>query len=130
MFKTVLFPIDPSPESREAAAVVMDLVKFHESRLVLLSVLPEETAQDAGAIAAVAELLSGAKAMFAEQSIAVETLERQGKPSFTICDVADEIDADLIVMGCHGTILSGDDAPESTSHRTIELSPCPVLVVP
>lgn len=127
MFKTVLFPIDPSPESREAADLVVELVKFHQSRLVLLSVVQPEGEYDE---AVVTELLAGVRAMFADRGINAETLTRSGKASFAICDVADEINADLIVMGCRGTGLATEGAPESTSHRTIELSPCPVLVVP
>jgi nucleotide-binding universal stress UspA family protein len=127
MFKTVLFPIDPSPESREAADLVVELVQFHKSRLVLLSVVQPEGEYDE---AVVAELLAGVRAMFADRGIEAETLTRQGKASFTICDVADEINADVIVMGCRGTGLTAEGATESTSHRTIELSPCPVLVVP
>lgn len=39
MFKTVLFPIDMSSEAQQAATKVAELVKFHQSRLVLLSVV-------------------------------------------------------------------------------------------
>jgi nucleotide-binding universal stress UspA family protein len=46
-----------------------------------------------------------------------------------ICDVADEIDADVIVMGTRGLTLEADEAP-STASRVIQLAPCPVLVVP
>jgi nucleotide-binding universal stress UspA family protein len=51
---------------------------------------------------AVAELLKQAQALFAQQGIDTETMSREGMPAFTICDVADEIGADLIVMGCRG----------------------------
>jgi nucleotide-binding universal stress UspA family protein len=39
MFKTVLFPVDQSRESREAADTVANIVKTYSSRLVLLSVV-------------------------------------------------------------------------------------------
>ncbi|HEY9824111.1 MAG TPA: universal stress protein, partial [Stenomitos sp.] len=38
MFKTVLFPIDQSRDSRDAAETVAELVKFCNARLVILSV--------------------------------------------------------------------------------------------
>ena len=44
MFKTVLFPIDHSPESREAAETVANVVKTCASRLVILSVVELEAA--------------------------------------------------------------------------------------
>jgi nucleotide-binding universal stress UspA family protein len=55
-------------------------------------------------------------------------VERQGKPAFVICDVADEMNVDVIVMGTRGVNLSSDG--ESTAARVIQLAPCPVLVVP
>jgi nucleotide-binding universal stress UspA family protein len=136
MFKTVLFPLD---HSREAAQMVADLVKVHQSRLVLLSVV-EKPANDEKTDAApphgmaspeeVAKLLQGAKALFSQQGINAEVIEREGMPSFTICDVADEVNADLIVMGCRGLGLTHEGASESVTSRVINLSPCPVLVVP
>jgi len=57
-------------------------------------------------------------------------MSREGMPAFTICDVADEIGADLIVMGCRGLGLTEEGAAESVTNRVINLSPCPVLIVP
>ncbi|MGQ9872797.1 universal stress protein [Leptodesmis sp.] len=137
MFETVLFSIDQSRESRQAAETVANLVKIHNSRLVILSVV--ETHEE-GEVAptidrrsspeAIAELLESAKALFSQQGIEAETIERQGKPAFTICDVADEIAADLIIMGCRGIGLTDEGAADSVTNRVINLSPCPVLIVP
>lgn len=137
MFKTVLFPVDQSRESREAADTVANIVKTYNSRLVLLSVVEktatDETPPNADIMAseeAVAKLLQGAQALFAQQGLEAELIEREGMPSFTICDVADEIDANLIVMGCRGLGLTEEGASESVTNRVINLSPCPVLIVP
>lgn len=134
MFKTVLFPIDRSRESRQAVETVAKLVKVHSSRLILLSVVetPEEgEAPDAMASPeAIAELLQGAKGLFLQEGIEAEAIEREGKPAFTICDVADELSADLIVMGCRGIGLTEEGAADSVTNRVINLSPCPVLIVP
>ena len=132
MFKTVLFPIDQSRESRQAAETVSNLVKFHQSRLVILSVV-EEGSDQSDAMAseeAVAGLLENAKSLFSQQGVEAETIEREGKPAFTICDVADEVEADVIVMGCRGLGLTEEGAADSVTNRVISLSPCPVLVVP
>jgi nucleotide-binding universal stress UspA family protein len=139
MFKTVLFPVNQSREAREAAEVVANVVQKYGSRLFLLSVLEEERNPDIiptpetepmMSPEAVAELLNNAKALFAQQGIEAETMTRQGMPAFTICDVADEIGSDLIVMGCRGLGLTEDGAAESVTTRVINLSPCPVLIVP
>ncbi len=136
MFKTVLFPVDGSPDSREAVSTVANIVKTYQSHLILLSVVQKPSeGENPNAVGmsspeAVAKLLQGAKALFAGEGIEAEVLEREGKPSFTICDVADEIDANLIVMGCKGTGLTEEGAAESVTNRVINLSPCPVLIVP
>jgi nucleotide-binding universal stress UspA family protein len=135
MFKTVLFPIDQSRAAREAAEVVTNVVQKYNSRLVLLSVV-EEAAPDAPnadpmmSPEAVAKLLENAQALFSHQGITAEVLERQGKPAFIICDVADEIEASLIIMGCRGLGLTDEGATDSITSRVINLSPCPVLIVP
>jgi nucleotide-binding universal stress UspA family protein len=135
MFKTVLFPIDQSREAREAVDVVVNVVQKYDSRLVLLSVVEESSpeAADTDPMVSpeiVAKLLENAQAIFSGQGIAAEVLERQGKPAFTICDVADEIGADLIIMGFRGLGLTEDGASDSVTTRVINLSPCPVLIVP
>lgn len=129
MFKTVLFPIDQSRDSQEAAETVANLVKFCNSQLTVLSV-QEPDADQPEAAAAVDQLLQNAKVTFGSWGISVEILHRQGKPAFTICDVADEIKADLIIMGCRGIGLLPEEAAESVSSRVINLAPCPVLIVP
>ena len=138
MFKTVLFPIDQSREAREAADVVVNIVQTYNSRLVLLSVVEEQLASEEeptlpdmmASPEAIAQLLQKAQSLFAERGIQAQALERQGKPAFTICDVADEIGADLIIMGCRGMGLTEEGIADSVTSRVINLSPCPVLIVP
>jgi nucleotide-binding universal stress UspA family protein len=101
------------------------LAQQHGSRLVVLSVV--EPGQDDPE--AVAALLEQARSRFQEQGVQAELIEREGKPAFVICDVADEINADVIVMGTRGLTLEADEAP-STASRVIQLAPCPVMVVP
>lgn len=136
MFKTVLFPLDQSRESREAVEVVADIVQKYGSRLVLLSVVeaPDSESPPSTDVMAspdtVAQLLKNAQSLFTQQGIQTEAIEREGKPAFVICDVADEIGANLIVMGCRGLGLTEDGATDSVTNRVINLSPCPVLIVP
>jgi nucleotide-binding universal stress UspA family protein len=138
MFKTVLFPIDQSRESREAADTVANIVKTYQSRLIVLSVVEAPDSESAKIAAnpemtspeAIAELLATAKTLFSDMGIEAELMEREGKPAFTICDVADELDANLIIMGCRGLGLTEEGAHDSVTNRVINLSPCPVLIVP
>jgi len=124
MFETVLFPIDRSRQALETAAVALRLAQQHSSSLVLLSVV--EPGQDDPT--ATAELLQQARTRFEEAGVACRVIEREGKPAFVIGDVADEINADVIVMGTRGITIESDQ--QSTAARVIQLAPCPVLVVP
>lgn len=124
MFDTVLFPIDRSRQAMETAAVALKLAQQHDSKLVLLSVVEPE--QDDPV--AVAALLQQARARFEEAGVSCQVIEREGKPAFVIGDVADEINADVIVMGTRGIAIESDQ--QSTAARVIQLAPCPVLVVP
>ena len=127
MFDTVLFPIDQSRQTMETAAVALKLAKQHHSRLVVLSVVESEEGAMHDPVA-VSQLLDQARSSFEQAGVACEVIEREGKPAFVIGDVADEINADLIVMGSRGITMESDQ--ESTAARVIQLAPCPVLVVP
>ena len=124
MFETVLFPIDRSRQAAETAATALKLAQQHGSRLVVLSVVEPGEADPA----AVSQLLDQARGSFEQAGVACEVVERSGKPAFVIGDVADEVNADLIVMGTRGISLADDQ--QSTAARVIQLAPCPVLVVP
>ena len=135
MFKTILFPVDQSRETWEAAEVVVNLVQNYQSKLILLSVVEKVTEEESSSDAMkspqkVEKLLQDAKDFFFNQGIEAGIIEKAGKPAFVICDVADEVSADLVVMGCRGTGLIEDGCEESVSNRVINLAPCPVLVVP
>ena len=127
MFRTVLFPLDQSRAALDTISTVLQLVQQHGSQLLLLSVVDSESSAMADADA-VAQLLQKAKDTFSQAGVNCEVIEREGKPAFVIGDVADETEADLIVMGTRGVNLEG--AQTSTAARVIQLAPCPVLVVP
>ena len=133
MFKTVLFPIDQTRNSQDAAEKVAELVKFCGSRLVVLTVSKSDSDQDnVNAIPpeTVEKLLDSAKEAFSSWELDIETISRSGRPAFCICDVADDIGADLIMMGCRGVGLSEEHVDDSVSARVINLAPCPVMVIP
>lgn len=58
-----------------------------------------------------------------------EAMVRYGKPVNEILRVAEEIDADLIVMGSHGTSTVKRFLLGSVSDRVFEYAPCSVLIV-
>ncbi|MFS6819600.1 universal stress protein [Synechococcus lacustris Tous-12m] len=121
------FPLDHSRTALETAATVLKMVQQHNSRLVLLSVVDSNNTTMANPDG-VAQLLQQAHDTFERAGISCEVIEREGKAAFVIGDVADEIEADLIVMGTRGISLENDQ--QSTAARVIQLAPCAVLVVP
>ncbi len=130
MFKTVLFPIELTREARKAIELTANMVKFHNSKLTILSVVETDERGVMSSEEQVAKLLQEAKLFFAQQGIVAQTIEKSGIPAFTICDVADEINADLIIMSCRGLGLIDEEAAmDSVTNRVINLANCPVLVI-
>ncbi len=135
MYKTLLFSIDSSPGAKRVLQTVLDMAQLCQSKVVLLSVVESAESNDPAhpeqaSTEAVASLLAQAKKVFEQRGFEAQTIEREGKPAFIICDVADEVSADLVVIGCSGTGLTDEGREDSVSARVINLSPCPVLVVP
>jgi nucleotide-binding universal stress UspA family protein len=130
MFKTILFPIELTRETRKAIELTGEMVKIHNSKLTILSVVESNSEGSMSSEPQVAKLLQESKSFFANQGIQAETIEKSGLPAFTICDVADEINADLIIMSCRGLgLIDEEAAAESVTNRVINLANCPVLVV-
>ena len=118
MFKTILFPIEFNRETQKAITIVENLVKTYNSQLVVLSVVESSPEEKISSETKIERLLQEAKEFFSKQGIEAKTIERKGIPAFTICDVADEINADLIIMGSRGLGLTPEKASESVTHRT------------
>lgn len=127
MFSTVLFPIDRSQGAADSISKTLQLVQEHKSRLVLVSVVdPSNPAM--ATEAAVAQLLDTVQKGFQQAGVTCDVVERQGNPAFVICDVADEVSADVIVVASRDTTV--DDRDPTMASQLIRLAPCPVLVVP
>ena len=127
MFETVLFPIDPSREALEPEVNALEFARRDGSRLVLLSVL-QPVSEEKHDHEAVAGVLSQTRKRCELAGVICQEVERSGKPASVICDVADELNVDVIVMGTRGVNLESDSG--STAAQVLQLAPCPVLVVP
>ena len=127
MFETVLFPIDPSRQALEPEVKALEFARRDGSRLVLLSVL-QPLSEEKHDHEAVAGVLSQTRKRCELAGVICQEVERSGKPASVICDVADELNVDVIVMGTRGVNLESDSG--STAAQVLQLAPCPVLVVP
>ena len=127
MFETVLFPIDQSDEALETVDKTLELARRYGTRLVLLSVLQPERSEKHD-YEAVAGRLNQTRERFEQAGFSCQEIERSGQSASVICDVADELNVDVIVMGIGGANLESDSG--STAARVLQLTSCPVLVVP
>jgi len=140
--RTILVPQDFSPESRAAFSQAEQLARLSGACIHLLHVvhapmlhaltpsgpldlaLPEVMVE--GALLEANELLSRI-AGASRQEVVVHVVE--GLPTDAICTVAEEIRADLIVMGTHGREGLSQLLLGSVAERTLRRAPCPVLTV-
>lgn len=149
MFKHILVPTDFSPTSQRALDLALELALSYGSRLTLLHISDEFTAQsladgDSMEVAqdliafdtkrlelSVWERLSGLleRPVHPGAQPAVTTRVMTGPPAQRILEVADEVMADAIVMGTHGRRGLVDRILGSTAERVLRQANCAVLVV-
>jgi nucleotide-binding universal stress UspA family protein len=144
MFGSIVVGTDGSETAQEAVRQAVELAKSVGAELLLVSAyqpvsrvtvnneirhVPDDVQWMVSAREDVATLLSEAAATAEAAGIAVQTFPRQGDPADAILDVAEERDADLIVVGNKGMtgakrFLLGS-VPNKVSHH----APCSVLII-
>lgn len=111
--------------------VLMDLPTIKRASLTILHVVPPQITADAvttkwqegGTIVA-----NTIKNLNLDPS-QVSTILRQGEPKDTVCQVADEIDADLIIIGSRGLKRLEAILENSVSQYVFQLTNHPMLLV-
>lgn len=131
MIENILLADSGIGNTREMMKVLMQIPRIERSRLTILHVVPSQTTSSAmterweegGRI--LAEAVNALGLNPAE----VNAMLREGEPKDVVGIVADEIDADLIVMGSRG--LQGLQAiiGNSVSQYVFQLSSRPMLLV-
>lgn len=137
MFKSVVVAMDGSECAEAALPVASELAKRDGARLTLVHVI-ENIAAKGGAVlrADEDELHAGFKQKVEElkgegvdaslESAAIVL----GGPAHAISAIADEADADLIVVGTRGHTQLGGLVLGSTTNRLLHMAKRPVLAVP
>ncbi|MFQ5418259.1 MAG: universal stress protein [Myxococcota bacterium] len=139
--RTILVPVDFSPHAAKALDFAVGLAKELGSKLHLMHcyrisasavspygmVFPEGLDRDVrdAAERTIAEWC----AKVAAEDVAVDHCITPAYPSEAISDVADEIGADLIVMGTRGLTGLKHVMLGSVAERTLRIAPCPVVTV-
>lgn len=149
MIKTILVPVDGSEHANKAVVLASDLAQKYDARLIALNVLTEAGSDrvppelrdyerlehvrltERSVLDSESErILSDAKLQAQEKGAPkVETVRRSGDAAAIILEVANDQNADLIVMGSRGLgnvkgLLLG-----SVSHKVAQLSECSCITV-
>ena len=137
MFKTIVVGLDGSDGAKHAMEYAVELARRDGAGLVLAHVEQEIVGKGGGPIQAdepevQAEIDRRAKELSSE---GVETrVEKSsifvGGPGAVLARIADEEEADLIVVGTRGHGAAAGVILGSVAHRLLHLASQPVLVVP
>ncbi len=134
MFEKVVVGADASDTAAEAVRQAIELVKLTGGELHIVSAYrpqqlsssgPEDQALATGDLAE--SVLADHASRARSEGVTVETHARSGAAAESICDLAEEIGADLIVVGNKGMVgvrrVLGS-VPNSVAHH----APCSVLI--
>lgn len=130
MFRNVLIADSGKGHVEEMVRMLRDLPAFQRARLNLLHVVPEQAGENfqdhwqraAGIVAEAVQRLG-------LDPGEVNTIIRQGDTKQTVLKVADELNADLIVMGSRGLGRLQSILANSSSQYVFQLATRPMLLV-
>lgn len=139
MFDTILIPTDGSEYAEAAAGKGLELARTHSARVHVVSVadtgplgeirLPGDASSAEDAMSGkAAEYVDGIATKAQEQDIEVTTAVRTGSPGKQILEAANEVEADVIVMGTHGRGGVHRMAVGSVTDHVIRFGDVPVFV--
>jgi nucleotide-binding universal stress UspA family protein len=139
--KTILVPTDFGEASEQAALYALELAKAIGSEIVLMHAfeIPAVGFPD-GALVATADMtnrvLEGAQvgldrqvSQYEAHGVQMRTVIKQGDAWRSIIETAEELGADLVVMGTHGRRGLPRALLGSVAEKVVRTAHCPVLTV-
>ncbi len=137
-FKTILFATDFSENAGKAFDEAVDIAKFRDANLFILNVVPAGDelvppgAQAPAWLPDEDEIIARLEdAYVAKAGVAAEAAVRYGAQANRILDYAEEVGADLIVIGARGMgWVVGFFGGGSIADKVVKNAKVPVLVVP
>jgi nucleotide-binding universal stress UspA family protein len=138
--RTILFATDGSECSKKAGKMAMSfLATYPSAQLIVLHVIRPLYMGDGLGFAPQAgslvldkyaeEVVQEVKQDFAEWQDRVRIETKYGSPAVAICETAEEVGADLIIVGSHGRGAVDRLLLGSVSHGVLNRAKQPVLVV-
>ena len=131
MIEKILLANSGTGHSEEMLKALMDIPSIQRAKVTVLHVVPAQTSAEA----MTEKWEEGGKVLAnAIQSLKldpnhVNAMLRQGDPKDVVCRVAEEIDADLIIMGSRGLKRIMSILENSVSQYVFQLSSRPMLLV-
>ncbi|MDP8205176.1 MAG: universal stress protein [Candidatus Electryonea clarkiae] len=144
MFQHIMFPTDTSEISNAGFNVALNLQKRYGGKITILNVHDEFMSKEEMQYLRVSqqqyEEFIRERAVLSRDKIAemlkkhdaedvCDILLRKGKPRQVITEVADTIEADLIVMSSQGRSCFSDQIIGSVAEHVVRQAKMPVLVV-
>jgi nucleotide-binding universal stress UspA family protein len=144
MFGSIVVGTDGSDTAKEAVRQAIELARSVGAELLLVSAYqpvsrvslnreatpaPTDVQWMVSAREDVGSLLAQAASEAEAAGVAAQTFERQGDPADAILDVAEERDADLIVVGNKGMTGAKRFLLGSVPNRVSHHAPCSVLII-
>lgn len=143
--KTVLHPTDFSEHSRYALSVACALARDAGARLVVLHTVPKATPVigdgDMAALQEAERYQEDLRIYRQEMAKKLRTLPlpglpdrtehllKEGEPATVILAAAEDVGADLIVMGTHGRTGHARELMGSVAEEVLQAATCPVLMI-
>lgn len=134
MIEKILLADSGMGHSKEMLQALMGLPAIQKATVTVLHVVPSQVSAEGMQT----KLQEGAKTLAAaveslyadsHQVASVNTILREGEPKDEVCRVAEEIDADLIIMGSRGLKRLRSILQNSVSQYVFQLTPRPMLLV-
>jgi nucleotide-binding universal stress UspA family protein len=144
MFGSIVVGTDGSDTAKEAVRQAVELAASLGSELLLVSAyqpvarvtanresaqMPEDAQWMVSAREDVSSILAEAANAAREAGVSAQTFQRQGDPADAILDIAEERDADLIVVGNKGMTGAKRFLLGSVPNRVSHHAPCSVLII-
>jgi len=131
MLNKILYADSGTGHTQEMLKILLDIPAFQNSNITILHVVPPQVSADA-----LAERWDEGSKILSEivknVNIApskVSTILEQGDPKDTVCKIAQDLNADLILMGSRGLKRLESFLENSVSQYVFQLSDHPMLLV-
>lgn len=123
----ILCPVNFTDVARESLRVAAGLAEAFGARLTIVHVLEDGEVMDVKAEEARVRRWIAPEL---QHTCSYRELVVRGGPAERVLDCADDVGADLLVVGAQHKLFRDATVIGTTSERVIRFAPCPVLVVP